>query len=333
MIRFLLLCSCHLRSPCGFWCWLTSCWVLPPESFGCVVPLLLLCWWRTVLLLRCWVLLLIVCGCRSVLLRPWTWWQSPLLTSALWHILPSRCRRRHPTSGVMSDGFDRWSDVELVVLRALWCIVNRCFSFRWSAVVGSVKDLASSLVAVADVWSGVVSSTVVCRLPVGMLCVPLCWVVAQGLCCWPLFLVLVMACRLPCLLRVIGLLCTCPIGWPHSNHPCWWCSCRRSWWCCRLWDLLLAVVEGAAGCLWKVCPRLLVLQGIGDRPRSIVRMRCLLLFWTRLVLLPIVPCQVAAVFLLNVSAMRVGCCVERRWLCWASILLGVQGCRILSVEA
>ena len=131
-----------LKSPCRFWCWLSSCWVLPSRSFGRVVLLLLLCWWRRVLLLRCWMLLLTVCGCRSVSLLPWTWWQSPYLTSALLHILPSRGRRRlrhlewcplvWPLAGCRTCN-----------AVCLWCI----FGFCWFAVVGPVKDLASSFVA------------------------------------------------------------------------------------------------------------------------------------------------------------------------------------------
>ena len=183
MIQSVLPCFSHLKSPCRSWCWLSSCWVLLSRNFECVVLLLLLCWWRRVLLLRCWVLLLIVCGCRSESLRPWTWWQSPKLTSALLHILPSRCRRRHR--------FLEWCPMfwPLVWCRTCSAVFLWCTSVHASASVDLLLLallrilLAPLLRSWCLVWCR--SSTVVCRLPVGMLCVPLCWVAVQGLCCWP----------------------------------------------------------------------------------------------------------------------------------------------------
>ena len=271
---------------------------------------------------------------RSGLLLQRLWSESLLSTFLLWRIRPSHCRQR-PECLVLLQLFVFW----LLVSRTA-CSVE----FPWCTWVGVSVSVGLLLLAVSmllrvpllqsQCLALCMSSIVVCQPSFGRLHVLLCWVLVPSLkllseCCC---LVLVLGCSWACWLLPTPLLCSDLLGWSRSSHLCCRCFCPKSWWCCRLWALLLDVVKGVAECSWTACWPSPVDQWKGGRPRSIGCRRLLQVLRRRWAHSQGVVVPIVASPLLGDFAKPLDCCVVHIWLCWAARRSGHRRCKTLLVD-
>ena len=179
------------------------------------------------------------------------------------------------------------------------------------------------------------SSIVVRRLLVGMLCVRLHSMVGHGLLLVSsmlMFLVLLLACSSPSLILQEVCCCSCPPVQVHNGLLCWWCCVQGRTLCFRPSVFLLVEVRGVAGLLQRSCWLLSLLREEVGHPRRPRCMRCAAACSRCWVLLLTAVNQAVVVRLLGVFAMLLVNFSNRRLLCWASKRFRLLCCRTLLVD-